>query len=47
VFLYGSPNTFTVPEMKEYLIAKDLPSKGTKAFLAEILTEYFTEQNNK
>lgn len=35
----GNLKTATVPELKEYLTAKNLPNKGNKNFLLELVQE--------
>jgi hypothetical protein len=34
----------TVPDLKEFLTVKNLPSQGNKAFLMEVIQEYFENE---
>jgi hypothetical protein len=36
----GSLEKATLPALKEYLTAKNMPNKGNKTFLLELVTEY-------
>lgn len=36
----GTLNKATVPELKEYLTAKNLPNKGNKNFMLELVEEH-------
>jgi hypothetical protein len=36
----GTLEKATVPELKEYLTSKNLPCKGNKNFLLELVTEH-------
>jgi hypothetical protein len=36
----GTLEKATVPELKEYLASKNLPCKGNKNFLLELVTEH-------
>ena len=33
--------SLTVPDLKEFLTVKNLPTSGTKPFLIEVVMEYF------
>lgn len=39
----GTLEKATVPALKEYLTAKNLPNKGNKTFLVELVTEYLEQ----
>lgn len=36
----GDLESSTVPELKEYLTARNLPAKGNKKFLIELVSEH-------
>jgi hypothetical protein len=39
----GTLEKATLPALKEYLSAKNMPSKGNKTFLLELVTEYLEQ----
>jgi hypothetical protein len=39
----GSLEKATLPALKEYLSAKNMPNKGNKTFLLELVTEYLEQ----
>jgi hypothetical protein len=39
----GTLEKATLPALKEYLTAKNMPNKGNKTFLLELVTEYLEQ----
>jgi hypothetical protein len=39
----GTLEKATLPALKEYLSAKNMPNKGNKTFLLELVTEYLEQ----
>jgi hypothetical protein len=46
LFKDGKLKGLTVPELREFLTTKNMPNKGNKNFMIEIITEYFENNFN-